>query len=58
MDYLSYEEDQLSEDSANRRKEQNLGKGSRKAVGLQWRSLNVRPRDLIGTRLTSMIGSS
>ncbi|OAX32890.1 hypothetical protein K503DRAFT_804837 [Rhizopogon vinicolor AM-OR11-026] len=30
-DYLSYVKDQLSEDSANRCKEQNMGKGSRKA---------------------------
>ncbi|KAG0705871.1 hypothetical protein DFH29DRAFT_799369 [Suillus ampliporus] len=39
-DYVSYEEGELSTDSAERRKDQNQGKGSRKVVGLEWRSLN------------------
>ncbi|KAG1895326.1 uncharacterized protein F5891DRAFT_960401 [Suillus fuscotomentosus] len=39
-DYVSYEEGELSADSAERRKDQNQGKGSRKVVGLEWRSLN------------------
>ncbi|KAG1791950.1 hypothetical protein EV424DRAFT_1336899 [Suillus variegatus] len=37
-DYVSYEEGELSPDSAERRKDQSQGKGSRKAVGLEWRS--------------------
>ncbi|KAG1837600.1 hypothetical protein C8R48DRAFT_782646 [Suillus tomentosus] len=39
-DYISYEEGELSTDSAERHKDQNQGKGSRKVVGLEWRSLN------------------
>ncbi|KAG2338734.1 hypothetical protein BDR05DRAFT_893013, partial [Suillus weaverae] len=39
-DYVSYEEGELSTDSAEHCKDQNQGKGSQKVVGLEWRSLN------------------
>ncbi|OJA09377.1 hypothetical protein AZE42_09881 [Rhizopogon vesiculosus] len=63
LNYLSYVEDQLRDDSASRRKEQNLGKGSRKAVGLEWRSLNHvtflwRSESLMKKTMQRMISTS
>ncbi|KAG2745614.1 hypothetical protein P692DRAFT_20741239 [Suillus brevipes Sb2] len=37
-DYVSYDEGELSPDSVERRKDQSQGKGSRKVIGLEWRS--------------------
>ncbi|KAG1735329.1 uncharacterized protein EDB91DRAFT_1083781 [Suillus paluster] len=37
-DYVSYDEGELSPDSVERCKDQSQGKGSRKVIGLEWRS--------------------
>ncbi|KIJ11913.1 hypothetical protein PAXINDRAFT_157126 [Paxillus involutus ATCC 200175] len=39
-DYLSYDEDNLSDDSKARRQKQSIGKGSRMTIGLRWRTLD------------------
>ncbi|KIK81092.1 hypothetical protein PAXRUDRAFT_156916 [Paxillus rubicundulus Ve08.2h10] len=39
-DYVSYNEDELTDDSKIRHQRQNIGKGSRMTVGMHWRTLD------------------
>ena len=51
-DYLTCVEETLSDDSKIRRREQDVGKGARIAVGLRWRSVDVSHGiQIINTRL-------
>jgi hypothetical protein len=46
-DVLSYDEDDLSEDTLSWRAKSGAGKGANMAVGLEWRSVDVSNIDII-----------